>query len=92
MKTENQKHEGDDGHQSVNIIVNGRPHRVQAREISFENVVALAFETPPSGPTVVITVTYRDGPPENPSGTLVAGKTVQIRNGMKFNVSATDKS
>ena len=92
MATENQKQKEDHGHDSVNIIVNGRPHRVQGHEISFENVVALAFETPPSGPNVVITVTYRDGPPENPAGTLVAGKTVTIKNGMKFNASATDKS
>jgi hypothetical protein len=92
MATQNQKPEKDQGHDSVNIIVNGRPNRVQGRDVSFEKVVALAFETPPSGPTVIITVTYRDGPPDNPAGTLVAGQTIQIRNGMKFNVSATDKS
>lgn len=90
MQTEEEHQEN--GHGSVNLIVNGRPHRVQGHEVTFENIVALAFQPPPSGPNVVITVTYRGGPPENPAGTMVAGTTVRIKNGMKFNVSATDKS
>lgn len=93
MNTETTHQTEDHGHHdSVNIIVNGRPHRVHGREISFERVVALAFEAPPSGSNVVFTVTYRNGPPENPAGTMVAGQTVRIKNGMIFNVTATDKS
>jgi len=77
---------------SVTIIVNGRPKKVDAHELSFDQLVALAFEVPPSGPNILITITYRGGPKENPEGSLVAGQSVKLKDGMKFNVVATDKS
>jgi hypothetical protein len=71
------------------VIVNGRSKKVSQDELSYEKVVALAFETPPSGPNVVITVSWRHG---NEGGTLTPGQTVAVRDGMKFDVTATDKS
>jgi Multiubiquitin len=76
----------------VEIIVNGRPKEVTEKEISFEEVVNLAFNNePPSGPDVVITVTYSKG--EHPKeGSLLPGQSVKVKAGMVFNVTATDKS
>jgi hypothetical protein len=74
------------------IIVNGRKKVVTAKELSFEEVVALAFENPPSGENVFFTVTYRRGHGQKPEGTLVKGETVKVKDGMIFNVTATDKS
>jgi hypothetical protein len=71
------------------VIVNGRPKKVSSDDLSYEDVIALAFEAPPSGENVVITVSWRHG---NDSGTLTAGKTVAVKDGMKFDVTATDKS
>jgi hypothetical protein len=71
----------------VNIIVNGRPRKVENENMSFEEVVALAFT--PLPPNALFTVTYSHG---NQGGSLTAGKTVQIRNGMKFDVTETGKS
>jgi hypothetical protein len=71
------------------VIVNGRPKKVTQDELSFDEVVALAFNPVPSGPNVVITVTWRHG---NNGGTLVEGDTVPVEDGMKFDVTATDKS
>lgn len=72
------------------IIVNGREKVVTTKEISFAQVVALA--NLPSGPNIVYTVTYRRGEGNKPEGTLVEGETVKVKEGMIFNVTATDKS
>jgi hypothetical protein len=76
----------------VNIIVNGRTKEVPKQEMSFEELVALAFDKPPGGPNIVFTVTYRKGHGNKPEGTLAQGETVKVKEGMVFNVTATDKS
>lgn len=76
----------------IGIIVNGRPREVKPGEISFEELVGLAFPTPPTGPNVSFTVSYRKGPPARPEGSILPGQSVHVIEGMTFNVSATDKS
>jgi len=76
----------------ITIIVNGRKREVKAKELTFDEVVALAFNPIPSGPNIVITITYRHGPRENPEGMLSKGEKVWIKDGMVFNVKATDRS
>ncbi len=81
---------GGHGHSGeYTIIVNGREKKVSQDNLTFEQIVALAFENPPSGPNVVITVTYKSRGKE---GSLLPGQSVAIQNGMIFNVKATDKS
>lgn len=81
----------DHGHAGqFTIIVNGRERKITESELSFGNLVKLAFgDNPPSGPNVVITVTYKSRGQE---GTLLPGQSVDVQNGMIFNVKATDKS
>ncbi|HEX7089944.1 MAG TPA: multiubiquitin domain-containing protein [Longimicrobiales bacterium] len=74
------------------IVVNGREKVVTQRELSFMEVVRLAFDPPPTGPYIVFTVTYRRGTGNKPEGTLVEGESVKLKDGMIFNVTATDKS
>ena len=90
--SEEHKHEGQDHSQEFTIIVNGRSKTVTAKELSFAEIVALAFENPPTGPNIVFTITYRRGEGNKPEGTLVDGEVVKIKDGMIFNVTATDKS
>ncbi|MBL8824602.1 MAG: multiubiquitin domain-containing protein [Planctomycetia bacterium] len=71
----------------ITIIVNGRPKKVPDRPISFEEVVALAFNPVP--PNAFFTVTYSHG---NTGGSLTPGKTVPVQNGMKFDVTETGQS
>jgi hypothetical protein len=87
-------HGSEDGHheKQTEIIVNGRPKVVEGDEITFEQVVPLGLDPVPSGPNVVITVTYSDATGEPHSGTLTAEHSVDIRKGTRFNVKATDKS
>lgn len=74
---------------TVTIYVNGRPKEVSKKELSFGEIVAMAKVTP--GPNTVITVTYRKGE-HNKEGSLVEGESVKVKEGMIFNVTATDKS
>lgn len=74
------------------IIVNGRKKVVTKNELSFDEIVALAFNPVPSGPNIMFTITYRHGPAANPQGNLLEGGTVKLIDGMIFNVTATDKS
>lgn len=85
-------HGGQGQHKEYTIIVNGREKVVDKKELSFTEIIALAFESPPTGQYVVFTVTYRRGHGNKPEGTLLEGETVKIKQGMIFNVTATDKS
>lgn len=81
------------GHlKEVTIIVNGRKKVITKSELSFAEVVALAFDKPPTGENILFTITYRRGHGNKPEGTLVEGQTVKVKEGMVFNVTATDKS
>jgi hypothetical protein len=75
----------------VYIVVNAEPHTVPPGRITFEAIVAIAYPTPP-GPDPEYTVSYRKGRPDHPKGTLHPGHTVEVREGMIFVVTATDKS
>ncbi|MDQ3819255.1 MAG: multiubiquitin domain-containing protein [Acidobacteriota bacterium] len=85
-------HEDQGKKKDVTIIVNGQPHSVEKSALSFTEVVALAFSNPPTGPNVIFTITYRRGLGDKPEGTLVQGETVKVKDGMIFNVTATDRS
>lgn len=76
----------------ITIIVNGEKKGLRTADLTFDQVVDLAFNPRPQGPSIVFTITYRKGPKENPEGTLVQGGIVKIKDGMVFNVTATDKS
>lgn len=90
---QDKKNEGHGHDRQVTIIVNGRPKVVPANEeLSFAQVVALAFDNPPTGANIIFTVTYRKGPEHKPEGTLTEGQSVKVKDGMIFNVTPTDKS
>lgn len=71
----------------INIIVNGRPKKVRGPSISFEQIVALAFNPVP--PNAFFTVTWSHG---NDGGSLTSGNSVPIKNGTKFDVTETGQS
>ena len=86
---QNAKHE----EKTVTIIVNGRPKTVPKKdELTYDEVIHLAFDNPPSGDGVYITVQYTRGEGHKPSGTLVEGQSVKPKEGMVFDVTATNRS
>jgi hypothetical protein len=74
------------------IIVNGQEKTVARKTVTYEQVVLLAFSNPLKGPNVIYTVGYEDGPHQNPSGSLMPGSKVKVKDGMIFDVTPTDKS
>ena len=74
------------------IIVNGRQKTVSTKEVTFDQIVHLAYDNPPSGPNVIFTITYHRGEGNKPEGTLVEGGSVKVKDGMVFDVTATNKS
>lgn len=79
------------GHKNkpTNIIVNGRPTKFDGDEVSYTEVVEIAYPGE-SNSGIVFTVTYMG--PQMPDGTLVKGQSVEGRNGMKFDVTKTNRS
>jgi hypothetical protein len=82
----------DDKKKDVTIIVNGRERTWSKGDISFEQVVELAFPNQPSGPEYSYTVAYSKGDDKKPHGSLVAGESVKVNKGIVFNVTQTNRS
>lgn len=75
----------------ITIIVNARKKTVPGPEVTFEQIVGLAFDTPPGGDNLTITVAYRKGEGGR-EGTLRPGESIKVKEGMIFDVSATNRS
>lgn len=78
---------------TVTIIVNGRQKTVPKNDnLTFAEVIALAFENPPSGDGVQFTIQYTRGHGNKPAGSLVEGQSVKVKEGMEFDVTPTNRS
>ena len=76
----------------VEIFVNTREKKWDKKEISFEEVVVLAFGSYSTDPNVVYTVKYSRGTEHHREGSLVKGHSVKVKWGMVFDVTQTNKS
>ncbi|WP_339913382.1 multiubiquitin domain-containing protein [uncultured Brevundimonas sp.] len=76
----------------VTIRVNGRKRTVPAGLITYETVVGLAFPDAVPNPDVIYTVGFRHGGAAHPEGSLVAGQSVEVREGMIFVATPTNRS
>ncbi len=74
------------------IIVNAREKVWSEANITFEQVVVLAFGNYDNDPNKGYTITYSRGWNSKPEGTMVKGSSVRVKNKMIFDVTATDKS
>jgi hypothetical protein len=72
--------------------VNGQQKIVTTKTVTYGEIVKLAFPNPITGPNIIYTVGYEDGPHQNPSGSLMPGGKVKVKDGMIFDVTPTDKS
>jgi len=82
----------------VSIVVNGRKREVSrndladGEEISFKQVVELAFDSVPEGPYIEFTVSYRNAAGRPTEGRLRPDQSVKIHEGTVFNATYTDRS
>lgn len=94
MSTQQEKDVNEKGRDEMfNIIVNGRLKIVATEELSFEQIVKLAFPNPPLGQSTIYTVTFKNADQKRSEGTLTPGQTVKVREeGTVFNVTETSQS
>jgi len=89
-----EKDGGNSGRDKVyEIIVNGQKKEVKDNELCFKEVVDLAYDgNPPQGDNWSFTVTYRRGHGNKQGELFPGGDCVKVKEGMIFDVTATDKS
>ncbi|MFJ2967603.1 multiubiquitin domain-containing protein [Streptomyces collinus] len=76
----------------VTIIVNARPHTWETKEITFEQVVDLAYPGQPPNDQDNYTVRYSRGHHGRGTGSLTAGHSVKVKKGMVFDAYRTSRS
>jgi hypothetical protein len=76
----------------VTIIVNGTPHLEEKDEITYDEVVTLAFPDYPQHPERKYSVTYEKGHGQKPAGILAPGGSVKVKDEMIFYVKYTGAS
>ena len=85
--------EKNDGHKkTITIYINGTEKHVEKGRLLYDDIVALAFDNLPQGDQVQISIQYSRGNSSKPKGTLVEGQSVEIVEGMEFDVTATNRS
>jgi len=73
------------------IFVNGREKTWQKAKISYDEIVLLAFPNA-NYESSAYTVTYSNGPKQNPKGSMVKGDIVFVTDKINFNVTETNRS
>lgn len=90
------KPDGKPDDKTFSIVVNGRRKDVRkdvnGDELSFDELVDLAFDDPARGPQIVFTITFRDAGGRVTEGELDEGQRLKIRDGTIINVTRTDQS
>jgi len=82
-----EKHEHDKP-SSFHIIINGSEFKVPGPKISYRELVNLAF--PNDAGEIIFLIQYVS--PHGPDGQLHDGESVELVNGMKFNVERSHRS
>ena len=77
---------------TYSITVNGRQRQVESEELSFDELVGLAFDDPARGSQIVFTITFREAGGRIPEGELDEGQRLKVRDGTIINVTRTDQS
>lgn len=76
----------------ITIKVNSRDREVDHRDLTYWEVVKLAYPEAVPSDQIIYSIDYASGPCQNPNGALVEGQSVSVKEGMKFYVTPTDKS
>ena len=75
------------------VVVNGRRTRVPTDQVTFDQVVNMAYPDGGSGPQIAYTVTFYNGGGRREEGGLTEGDPpVKVKDGTVFNVTRTDRS
>ena len=75
---------------AVHIIVNGRPRDVAGPTINYKQLVEIAYPDDPNADQYLYDI-HHTGPGDR-HGTVAQGQSVELVNGMKFDVVRTNRS
>ena len=90
----NEKNEGSkDEQKTFKITVNGRPRDVTVENLSYKDVVILAYgEAAANDEQFHFTVMYHHADQKPADGELLSGESVKIKNNTSFDVTKTIRS
>jgi hypothetical protein len=74
----------------VKIVINGVEYTHIGKTITYQQVVD--YVAKPEDRQVDHTVTYEDGPKENPEGTLEQGQSISVKPHISFDADKTIRS
>lgn len=74
------------------IIVNGRENDVPGDEVTYDQVVDIAFPDGGRGDLIEYTVAYTNGGGRKTEGTVLEGDKVKVKDRTEFLVERTDRS
>ena len=87
-KEQNNKHE----QKGFKIIINAREYIIDKEELTFDDVVDLAYPDGGRGELISYTVLFYKAGGREQEGGLNEGEKVKIKDGTVFNVTRTDRS
>ena len=76
----------------ITIIVNGSLEQVKKEEMTYEEIVTIAFSDFPQHPERNYSVKYTKGHGNKPEGILSPGGKIKVKDGMEFTVTPTGQS
>ncbi|MFD0042450.1 multiubiquitin domain-containing protein [Streptomyces anulatus] len=76
----------------VTVIVNARPHTWEAKDITYEQAVELAYPGQQPNDQDTYTVRYSRGHNGHGTGSLTASHSVRVKKEMVFDVYRTSRS
>lgn len=91
----NSKNEGQGkypGKKEISIFVNGSAEQVEKEEMTYEQIVTLAFPDFPQHPERNYSVKYVRGHGNKPEGILSPGSKIKVKDEMEFTVTPTGQS
>ena len=81
-----------DADKQFDIIVNCTTYPVPNDEVSFDQVVDIAYPNGGRGPLITYTVNFYNGAGRPLEGKLTKGHEAKVKDGTVFNVTRTDRS
>lgn len=77
---------------TFSITVNGRPRAAERENMSFGELVDLAFDSSQKGAQIIFTITFRNAAGRFSEGELDVRQTLKVQDGTIVNVTRTDQS
>lgn len=93
MSTAQLQDNPEQGHdRTVTIFVNTDEFQVEHGKVTFQQIVKLAYPDKAGDPNILFKVSYRRGQGHSELMTLAEGGSVEVQEGMIFNVSYESRS